>query len=360
MRARGLTLGISKGNPWVTPVLPIQSLTFCNISTVTALNFKLCLFKFFFAFYDNKENSKINKNKNKQYVNNAPTCTVNTTPHFCLWSVPPLLHMCLHANGGVGGCRCKHQFAYPPPPSSCMLPTSVPPQHPHGCPPACHMCHAPPLCNQGMLGGTRKVCGMPPPFPHHCPHSCALVSMEPPSPLCSLPPAPVYTQQCMGTCCPPLFYPSCARGEGGAHGCMLQKWNQPQTPHPTLFSPFMGEWGGLGGLGLAMHGHVHPLSPCKWGAPQMTGTACVPVHPLLLEHPTPFPHLLAPPTLPWGGHKGVHMNRGRVSCHLFYITLVFLLLPFSPILCLHLPTPELATTFTTCAATHHLTLDTCP
>jgi hypothetical protein len=288
-----------------------QSLTFRNISTVPALKFKLCHFKFLFAFYNNKENLKINKNKNKQYVNNTPTCTVNTTSlHFRLQSVPPLLHAHLHANGGVGGWGCKYQFAYPPPPLPACPPPLCLPSVPTDAPPAHDVCCAPPLRNRGTLGGARKVCP-PPPFPSSPPPLMHIGSERgPPSPLSSPPPAPVYTQRCMGTCCPtpsPPFPPLMCEGRGGrTWPCAAEMRPIPNPPpHPVL--PVHGRTGWDGGVGVGHASMCAPLSPRKWGSPRMTGTARAPVHPLLLEHPTPF----APPTLPRGGREGVRVNRGR-------------------------------------------------
>jgi hypothetical protein len=248
-----------------------------------------------------------------------PTCTVNTTPlHFRVQSVSAP-----HANGGVWGWGCKHQFAYPPPPLPAGPPPLCLPSVPTGAPPACHVCRTLPLHNQGTLGGARKVC---PPFPLVTTptHAHRQRAWDPPHPFvphCPLPPAPVYAQMgaprlhptVYGDVLPtplPPFPPLMCEGRGGHTWCALRKCGQPQTPHPTPFSPFMGEQGGMEGLGLATCPCAPPL-PLQMGSPA-DDRDCTHTHaPPPFGAPHPLPHLLAPPTLPWGGREGVHVNRGR-------------------------------------------------
>ena len=180
----------------------------------------------------------------------------------------------------------------PPIPLFLRAPASAPPQRPNGSPPARHVCRAPPLRNRGTLGGARKV---RPPFPLVTAPLMRIGSERgtPPPPFVPRPPAPVYARTGAPRLHPtvygdglpnplPSLPPLMCEGRGGAHGRGPRKCGQPQTPHPTPFSPFTGEQGGMGGrLGLATRGHVRPLSPRKWGVARTTGTARAPVHPLL-------------------------------------------------------------------------------
>jgi hypothetical protein len=155
----------------------------------------------------------------------------------------------------------------PPTPSSCVPPASVPPQHPHGWPPCLpHVLH-PASMQLGNAG--RRMKGTPPfPLVTAPTHAHRQQAQDPPHPFVPhpLPPfmhkqgLPVYTQWCTGTCCPtpsPLFHPSCARGEGAHMAARCRNVANPQPPTP-LFSPFMGEQGGMEGVGV---GHAWPCAP---------------------------------------------------------------------------------------------------